>query len=240
MSTIKNSTRKVNRIPSGETPNSISPKKTKSKTPSPNRKTTRKAMNNAISILANMDYRENPEILNLLKTNKQYNNEINRINELQLQIQKNQDKIKKYKQRIDNNNNYIDELQEEGNTNNNLSFSEGQRMVKEIKYLKEDNKSLLKKIDLLEADIEKTEFLIKIWQSTKVDDNKKKQLEKEYTKKYKIFDTASRNIQYKINKLKSSSEEYSDATIEKLLNDQRILNDDFYRGYNIEIENIIN
>ena len=178
MSTIKNSTRKVNRIPSGETPNSISPKKTKSKskTPSPNKKTARKTMNDAISILANMDYRENPEILNLLKTNKQYNNEINRINELQFQIQKNQDKINKYKKRIDNNDNIIVELQEEGNTNNNLSFSEGQKMIKELKYLKEDNKSLLNKIDLLEADIEKTEFLIKIWQSTKIDDNKKKQL----------------------------------------------------------------
>ena len=240
MSTIKNSTRKVNRIPSGETPNSISPKKTKSKTPSPNKKTTRKAMNDAITILSNMDYRENPEILNLLKTNNQYKSQINRINELQLQNQQNQQQINEYSKTIDENNEYIDQLQEEGNTNYNLSVSKSKKMTNEIKKMNNYNTELFKRIDLLEADIEKNDFLIKIWQSTKIDDAKKKQLEKEYTKKYKIFDKASRTVQNKIKELRTSNKEYLESEINDLIDIRNNLSNDFYRGYNVEIEKIIN
>lgn len=240
MSTIKNSTRKVNRIPSGETPDSISPKKTKSKTPSPNKKTTRKAMNDAINILANMDYRENPEILNLLKTNKQYKSQINRINELQLQNQQNQQQINEYSKTIDENNEYIDQLQEEGNTNYNLSVSKSKKMINDIKKMNNYNAELFERIDLLEADIEKNDFLIKIWQSTKIDDAKKKQLEKEYTKKYKIFDKAARSIMNKIKELRSLKQGFTEEKYRQLMNNHKKLTDDFERGYNIEIEKIIN
>ena len=158
----KNSTRKVNRIPSGETPNSISPKNSrKSKTPSPNKKTTRKTMNDAMTILANMDYRENPEILNLLKTNKQYKSQINQINELQLKIQEYQNEITKFEELMDENDKNIDELREKL-YDNEAGSSPSQK--KTLESLQNKKKYYLKEIDLREARIEETEFLIKIWQ----------------------------------------------------------------------------
>jgi hypothetical protein len=249
MSTIKNSTRnkttrKANRIPSGETPDSISPKK--SKTPSPNKNKTRKAMNDAITILANMDYRENPEIFDLLNTNKQYKNQINRINELQLKIQEYQTEISEFGELMDKNDEKMDELREKLYDDEDESTpSQKSKIAKEMKSIKSLKEDYSKNIDLREARIEETEFLIKIWQSTKINDNEKKQLEKEYIKEYRKFDKNFKAVQNKIDNLRNQTSKKTNPIIKRdtyneLSEQQRKLNDDFYRGYNTEIQNIIN
>jgi hypothetical protein len=273
MSTIKNSTRKVNRIPSGETPNSISPKKTKSKSPSPNKNKTRKTMNDAISILANMDYRENPEIFDLLNTNKQYKSQINQINKLQLKIQKYQTEISEFGDLMNVNDDNMDELREKL-YDDDSSSSQKTKIRKEMESLKLLKEDYLKQIDLREARIEETEFLVKIWQSTKINDNEKKKLEKEYIKEYRNFDKRFKTIQNKIDNLRNQTFEKTYPNIErtvfnednhewlfdtdekqklfddfnnkrnlqmyKLSEEQKKLNDEFYRGYKIEIEKKIN
>jgi hypothetical protein len=249
MSTIKNSprknsTRKTNRIPSGETPDSISPKK--SKTPSPNKNKTRKAMNDAITILANMDYRENPEIFDLLNTNKQYKSQINRINELQLKIQEYQTEISEFGELMDKNDEKMDELREKLYDDEDESTpSQKSKIAKEMKSIKSLKEDYSKNIDLREARIEETEFLIKIWQSTKINDNEKKQLEKEYIKEYRKFDKNFKAVQNKIDNLRNQTSKKTNPIIKRdtyneLSEQQRKLNDDFYRGYNTEIQNIIN
>jgi GTP-binding protein EngB required for normal cell division len=139
-----------------------------------------------------------------------------------------------------------------------------------MESLQNEKKYYLKEIDLREARIEETEFLIKIWQSTKINENEKKQLEKEYIKEYRKFDKSFKAVQNKIDNLRNQSFEKKHPTIErtvfdedihqwifdtsekqkifeefnnkhnlqmhKLLDEQRKLNDDFYRGYNSEIE----
>ena len=66
---MSTSNKKVNRIPSGETPNSSTKSKKSKSTKSSNNK-TKKTMNDVIPILSKMNYSENPEFFNLLNTNK--------------------------------------------------------------------------------------------------------------------------------------------------------------------------
>lgn len=204
---MSTSNKKVNRIPSGETPNSStkskkSRKSTKS-TKSSNNK-TKKTMNDVISILSKMNYSENPEFLNLLNTNKQYKKEINRINELELKTKKNREKIEELSDLInDNDNLYGDYIEDLYDSDNYLIESESERLRNLMNNLELENKQLETDIINLKAEIEETDFLIKIWQSTKINENKKKQLEKEYSKKYKEFYNKFKTIQNNIDKLNS-------------------------------------
>jgi chromosome segregation ATPase len=200
------SIKKVNIKPSVD----ISPNKTISKTPSPKKNKTRKA----ITILEN------------------------RQELLQSKIQENEKKINEYTKTIENNNNKINELQEREKENINLSVSEKDNIRKEKRKKNMHNAELFKRIDLLEAHIEKTEFLVKIWQSTKIkNDIRKKQLENEYTKKYNKFDKAVRSINNKIEELKQGDDE---SEYKKLKDEFTKITDDFERGYKIEIEKMIN
>lgn len=215
----KKYTRKVNRIPSSETPNSIFP--IKPKTPSPNKNTTRKTLDKAMTILANMDYRENPEVFNLLNTNKQYKGQINRINELQLKIQNYQTEISNFEELMDENDENIDEIREKLYDNQDGSSpSQKKTMEQKMESLQNEKNNYSKQIDLREARIEETEFLIKIWQSTKINDNKKKQLEKEYIKEYRKFDNKFKAVQNKIDNLRKKTFEQKYPKIERTVFDE--------------------
>jgi hypothetical protein len=261
---MSTSNKKVNRKPSGETPNS-STKSTKSKsksTKSSNNK-TKKTMNDVIPILSKMNYSENPEFFNLLNTNKQYKKEINRINELKLKTKKNRKKIEELSDLInDNDTLYGDYIELLYDNDNYLIESKSEELRNLMNNLELEKKQLETDIDNLEAEIEKTDFLIKIWQSTKINENKKKQLEKEYSKKYKEFNNKFKAIQDKINKLYGETfekkypniditvfdeenqrlfDEYNDRRnlkISRLSEQENRLNDEFYRVYN-KIEKII-
>jgi len=202
---MSTSNKKVNRKPSGETPNS-STKSTKSKsksTKSSNNK-TKKTMNDVIPILSKMNYSENPEFFNLLNTNKQYKKEINRINELELKTKKNRKKIEELSDLInDNNTLYGDYIEDLYDSDNYLIESDSEKLRNLMNNLELEHKQLETDIINLKAEIEETDFLIKIWQSTKIDGNEKKQLEKKYSKKYKKFYNKFKDIQNNIDKLNS-------------------------------------
>lgn len=265
--TRKQYTRKINRIPSGGTSKTISPIKTESLSPG-----TRK-MRDVVSVLSNMDYRENPETLNLLNTNKQYKSQINHINLLQLKIQTYEDEISKFEELNDENDKNIDILHEKMYYHN-TSYPQRGKMKTEIESLEKRKNKYSKEIDLREARIEETEFLTKIWQSIKINDNEKKRLEKEYTKEYRKFDNKFKSIQNEIDNSEKQTFEKTYPNIErnifdedrhewifdtdkkqklfddfnknrilqsmKLSEEHKKLNDNFYRGYNKKIENIIN
>jgi uncharacterized coiled-coil protein SlyX len=259
MSTIKkNSTRKLK---------SKSRSKSKSKSPSPNK--TKKTLEQTIPILSSM-MSNYDEFHNLLLTNKQYKKQINRISELELRIKKNEIKIKKLNESINENNIQYNKLFEMLYDNDNLNEMENNNLNKLMKDINDDNNTILLNIDRLEAENEELEFLIKIWKSTKINDEEKTKLEKEYNEKYKLFNKEYRNISDKIKKLKNFEDMYpnierefneeteswnyseenqqkydnynekQDIERKKLMNAQRKLNDDFYRGYNMKIINMIN
>jgi hypothetical protein len=264
---MSTSNKKVNRKPSGETPNS-STKSTKSK--SSNNK-TKKTMNDVIPILSKMNYSENPEFFNLLNTNKQYKKEINRINELKLKRKRKRKKIEELSDLI--NENYVlygDYIEDLYDSDNYLFESEKLRNL--MINLELENKQLETDIINLKAEIEETDFLIKIWQSTKINENKKKKLEKEYSKKYKEFYNKFKDIQNNIDKLNSEIfknkypniertvfheenhqsvfdteekqrlfDEYNDRLNLEIsrLEEENRLNDDLYSDYNEQIEQII-
>jgi len=229
MSSKKQYTRKINRIPSGETPNSISPKKTKSKTPSPNKNKSRKSMNAAMSILANMDYRENPEVFNLLNTNKQYKSQINRINELQLKIQKYQSKINELEKLINENDDDIDMIKgklygryNDNNRIDNESYLDSaskkeldESLKMDLKKFEEKQKKYSKELDLYDGRMEESEFLLKIWKSTKITNDKKEELEKEYIEEYRKFNKNYKIIQNKIDNLQKQTFEKTYPNIKR-------------------------
>lgn len=217
---MSTSNKKVNRIPSGETPNS-STKSTKSKSTKSSNNKTKKTMTDVIPILSKMNYSENPEFFNLLNTNKQYKKEINRINELELKTKENRKKIEKLSDLSNDNDilyaDYIEALYE---SDNYLIESESKRLRNLMNNLHLENQQLLTNIDNLEAEIEETDFLIKIWQSTKINENKKKQLEKEYSKKYKDFNNKFKAIQNKIDNLSSQIFEKKYPNIQRTVFDE--------------------
>ena len=89
-----------------------------------------------------------------------------------------------------------------------------------MESLQNKKKYYLKEIDLREARIEETEFLIKIWQSTKKNENEKKQLEKEYTKEYRKFDKSFKAVQNKIDNLRNQTFEKKYPNIERTVFDE--------------------
>uniref|UniRef100_A0A6C0DBE0 Uncharacterized protein n=1 Tax=viral metagenome TaxID=1070528 RepID=A0A6C0DBE0_9ZZZZ len=219
---MSTSNKKIIRTPSDKTLNSsIKSSKSKSKSIKSSNNKTKKTMNDLIPILSEMNYNENPEFFNLLNTNKQYKKEINRINELELKIKKNEKKIEELSNLINDNDilygDYIELLYD---NDNYLIESESKRLRNLMNNLELEKKQLETNIDNLEAEIEEIDLLIKIWQSNKINENKKKQLEKEYSKKYKEFNNKIKAIQNKINKLYGQTFERKYPNIQRTVFDE--------------------
>jgi len=227
MSSKKKTTLKVNRIPSGETPDSISPKKTSS----PKNKTTK-----------------NKKRTSPIKKRTSPIDVVSKINNLEHKIKTNESLIEDLYRKVDENNENIVFFTNEFYSYNGVKNKHSIALRKNIDKIKYDNKKINLKINDLEAENEENEFIIEIWKSTKINDKEKEELEEEYHIEFVRFETNARIIEDEIKILQNNYdiyEYYNDIDkfhLKKnmLLDEQKEINDLFYRGYKDKVLKIIN
>jgi hypothetical protein len=227
MSSKKKTTLKVNRIPSGETPDSISPKKTSS----PKNKTTK-----------------NKKRTSPIKKRTSPIDVVSKINNLEHKIKTNESLIEDLYRKVDENNENIVFFTNEFYSYNGVKNKHSIALRKNIDKIKYDNKKINLKINDLEAENEENEFIIEIWKSTKINDEEKEELEEEYHIEFVRFETNARIIEDEITILQNNYDIYKYYNdIDKfhlkknmLLDEQKEINDLFYRGYKDKVLKIIN
>ena len=234
MSSKKKTTLKVNRIPSGETPDSISPKKTSS----PKNKTTKNKKRTSP-----IKKRTSP-----IKKRTSPIDVVSKINNLEHKIKTNESLIEDLYRKVDENNENIVFFTNEFYSYNGVKNKHSIALRKNIDKIKYDNKKINLKINDLEAENEENEFIIEIWKSTKINDEEKEELEEEYHIEFVRFETNARIIEDEIKILQNNYdiyEYYNDIDkfhLKKnmLLDEQKEINDIFYRGYQDKVLKIIN
>ena len=227
MSSKKKNTLKVNRIPSGETPDSISPKKTSS----PKNKTTK-----------------NKKRTSPIKKRTSPIDVVSKINNLEHKIKTNESLIEELYRKVDENNENIVFFTNEFDKYNGVKNKDSIALRKKIDKIKYDNKKLNLEINDLQAENEENEFIIEIWKSTKINDEEKEELEEEYHIEFVRFEKNARIIENELKKLQNNYYiyEYYDEIdtfhLKKnmLLDEEEKINDLFYRDYQDKVLKIIN
>ena len=163
-------------------------------------------------------------------------------------IKTNESLIEDLYRKVDENNENIVFFTNEFYSYNGVKNKHSIALRKNIDKIKYDNKKINLKINDLEAENEENEFIIEIWKSTKINDEEKEELEEEYHIEFVRFETNARIIEDEIKILQNNYdiyEYYNDIDkfhLKKnmLLDEQKEINDLFYRGYKDKVLKIIN